>query len=137
MMSIIISVLCVIFSFVFSLVEAIGHLIKSCLGGGITAIHVGYSECGLMTALCLNIILGMVVTYLMYVSKFFNFKSLNLELFWLWYCGICVLSFSSLHPTFFRNCPHTATTRQSLIGCDCMWVRSFVTFIYYWTVLCK
>ncbi|CAH2987412.1 unnamed protein product [Chilo suppressalis] len=50
-----------------SVIESIGHLIKSCLGGGIVAIHEAYKTCGLWTAVVLNVFLGFCVAYCMYI----------------------------------------------------------------------
>ncbi|KAI5633686.1 transmembrane amino acid transporter protein domain-containing protein [Phthorimaea operculella] len=50
-----------------TVVQSVGHLIKSCLGGGVVAIHASYAKCGLWLALFLNISLGFLVAYLMIV----------------------------------------------------------------------
>ncbi|XP_059062756.1 proton-coupled amino acid transporter-like protein pathetic, partial [Achroia grisella] len=50
-----------------SVIESIGHLIKSCLGGGVVAIHEAYMDCGLWTALILNVFLGFAVSYCMFI----------------------------------------------------------------------
>ncbi|XP_072933832.1 proton-coupled amino acid transporter-like protein pathetic [Epargyreus clarus] len=50
-----------------TVVESIGHLIKSCLGGGVVAIHEAYKQCGLWTSLVLTIVFGLFVSYCMYI----------------------------------------------------------------------
>ncbi|KAL4707487.1 hypothetical protein ACJJTC_000239 [Scirpophaga incertulas] len=50
-----------------TVLESIGHLIKSCLGGGVVAIHESYKTCGLWTALVLNVFLGLAVSYCMLI----------------------------------------------------------------------
>ncbi|XP_028168950.1 proton-coupled amino acid transporter-like protein pathetic [Ostrinia furnacalis] len=50
-----------------NVLESIGHLVKSCLGGGIVAIHESYKTCGLWTALVLNVFLGFAVSYCMLI----------------------------------------------------------------------
>ncbi|KAJ2951976.1 hypothetical protein O0L34_g4238 [Tuta absoluta] len=50
-----------------TVIQSIGHLIKSCLGGGVVAIHASYAKCGLWLALILNVLLGFLVAYLMIV----------------------------------------------------------------------
>ncbi|XP_073965861.1 proton-coupled amino acid transporter-like protein acs [Choristoneura fumiferana] len=50
-----------------NVIESIGHLVKSCLGGGVVAIHESYKHCGLWTALFLNIFLGAFVGYCMHI----------------------------------------------------------------------
>ncbi|KAJ0170588.1 hypothetical protein K1T71_013959 [Dendrolimus kikuchii] len=50
-----------------NVIESIGHLVKSCLGGGIVSIHASYKSCGLWTAVILNVFLGAFVAYCMYL----------------------------------------------------------------------
>ncbi|CAK1594853.1 unnamed protein product [Parnassius mnemosyne] len=50
-----------------NIIESIGHLIKSCLGGGLLAIHEAYKQCGLATSFFLTIILGFLVSYCMFM----------------------------------------------------------------------
>ncbi|KAM3968576.1 LOW QUALITY PROTEIN: proton-coupled amino acid transporter-like protein pathetic [Aphomia sociella] len=49
-----------------TVIESIGHLIKSCLGG-VVAIHEAYMDCGLWTAVFLNVFLGFAVSYCMFI----------------------------------------------------------------------
>ncbi|XP_048000004.1 proton-coupled amino acid transporter-like protein pathetic isoform X2 [Leguminivora glycinivorella] len=48
-----------------NVIESIGHLVKSCLGGGVVGIHEAYKGCGLLSALVMNVILGLFVGYCM------------------------------------------------------------------------
>ncbi|XP_068624331.1 proton-coupled amino acid transporter-like protein CG1139 [Battus philenor] len=50
-----------------NVIESVGHLVKSCLGGGVVAIHESYKHCGLWTSMVLTIILGCLVSYCMYM----------------------------------------------------------------------
>ncbi|KAL0859784.1 hypothetical protein ABMA27_010138 [Loxostege sticticalis] len=50
-----------------NIIESIGHLVKSCLGAGIVAMHESYKSCGLWTALVLNVLLGIAVGYCMLI----------------------------------------------------------------------
>ncbi|CAH0718399.1 unnamed protein product, partial [Brenthis ino] len=56
-----------IYVFVRIVIESIGHLVKSCLGGGVMAIHESYKHCGLWTSVVLTILLGMFVSYCMLI----------------------------------------------------------------------
>ncbi|XP_063390136.1 proton-coupled amino acid transporter-like protein pathetic [Cydia fagiglandana] len=50
-----------------NVIESIGHLVKSCLGGGVVGIHEAYKGCGLISALILNVFLGLFVGYCMHM----------------------------------------------------------------------
>ncbi|XP_045457265.1 proton-coupled amino acid transporter-like protein pathetic [Melitaea cinxia] len=50
-----------------NVIESIGHLVKSCLGGGVMAIHESYKQCGLWTSLVLTVVLGFFISYCMYI----------------------------------------------------------------------
>ncbi|CAH2061781.1 unnamed protein product, partial [Iphiclides podalirius] len=50
-----------------NIIESIGHLIKSCLGGGVVAIHESFKHCGLWTSVILTIVLGFMVSYCMFI----------------------------------------------------------------------
>ncbi|XP_034837588.1 proton-coupled amino acid transporter-like protein pathetic isoform X1 [Maniola hyperantus] len=50
-----------------TVVESIGHLVKSCLGGGVVAIHESYKQCGLWTSVVLTVVLGLLVSYCMLI----------------------------------------------------------------------
>ncbi|XP_023952193.2 proton-coupled amino acid transporter-like protein pathetic [Bicyclus anynana] len=50
-----------------TVLESIGHLVKSCLGGGVVAIHESYKQCGLWTSVVLTVVLGCCVSYCMYI----------------------------------------------------------------------
>ncbi|CAK1549218.1 unnamed protein product [Leptosia nina] len=47
--------------------EATGHLIKGCLGGGILGIHEAFMKCGLWTALFVTIIFGFYISYCQHI----------------------------------------------------------------------
>ncbi|XP_047541104.1 proton-coupled amino acid transporter-like protein pathetic [Vanessa atalanta] len=50
-----------------NLIETIGNLAKSCLGGGVVAIHESYKMCGLLTSFVLTIVFGFCISYAMYM----------------------------------------------------------------------
>ncbi|XP_013134427.1 PREDICTED: proton-coupled amino acid transporter 1-like isoform X2 [Papilio polytes] len=50
-----------------NILESVGHLVKSCLGGGVVAIHESYKSCGLWTSMVLTIIIGFLISYCMYM----------------------------------------------------------------------
>ncbi|XP_050357842.1 proton-coupled amino acid transporter-like protein pathetic [Nymphalis io] len=50
-----------------NVIESIGHLVKSCLGGGVVAIHESYKQCGLWTSVVLTVVLGVFVSYCMLI----------------------------------------------------------------------
>ncbi|XP_013134447.1 PREDICTED: proton-coupled amino acid transporter 1-like [Papilio polytes] len=50
-----------------NILESVGHLVKSCLGGGVVAIHESYKSCGLWTSMVLTIIMGFMISYSMYI----------------------------------------------------------------------
>nr|XP_026484161.1 proton-coupled amino acid transporter-like protein pathetic [Vanessa tameamea] len=50
-----------------NVIESIGHLVKSCLGGGVVAIHESYKQCGLWTSVVLTVVLGAFVSYCMLI----------------------------------------------------------------------
>ncbi|XP_039761433.1 proton-coupled amino acid transporter-like protein pathetic [Pararge aegeria] len=50
-----------------TVIESIGHLVKSCLGGGVVAIHEAFKQCGLWTSVVLTVLLGISVSYCMYI----------------------------------------------------------------------
>ncbi|CAG9572635.1 unnamed protein product [Danaus chrysippus] len=49
-----------------NLIETIGNLAKTCLGGGVVAIHESYKMCGLWTSFVLTIVFGFCISYAMY-----------------------------------------------------------------------
>ncbi|XP_047509282.1 proton-coupled amino acid transporter 2-like isoform X2 [Pieris napi] len=50
-----------------NLFEAVGHFVKSCLGGGILGIHEAFMKCGLWTALFVSIIFGIYISYCLHM----------------------------------------------------------------------
>ncbi|KPJ16159.1 Proton-coupled amino acid transporter 1 [Papilio machaon] len=50
-----------------NVLESVGHLVKSCLGGGVVAIHESYKACGLWTSMVLTIFIGFLISYCMYM----------------------------------------------------------------------
>ncbi|XP_061713029.1 proton-coupled amino acid transporter-like protein pathetic isoform X1 [Cydia pomonella] len=48
-------------------IEAVGNLIKTCLGGGVVGIHAAYKKCGLFTGLVINILAGMMLIHSKYI----------------------------------------------------------------------
>ncbi|XP_022125682.2 proton-coupled amino acid transporter-like protein pathetic isoform X2 [Pieris rapae] len=49
------------------LFEAVGHFVKSCLGGGILGIHEAFMKCGLWTALFVSIIFAIYISYCLHM----------------------------------------------------------------------
>nr|XP_034837708.1 proton-coupled amino acid transporter-like protein CG1139 [Maniola hyperantus] len=50
-----------------TVVETIGHIAKTCLGGGVVAIHESYKMCGLWSSFFLTIVFGFCISYAMYM----------------------------------------------------------------------
>ncbi|XP_045485569.1 proton-coupled amino acid transporter 2 isoform X4 [Pieris rapae] len=50
-----------------NLFEAVGHFVKSCLGGGILGIHEAFMKCGLWTALFVSIIFAIYISYCLHM----------------------------------------------------------------------
>ncbi|KAG7295280.1 hypothetical protein JYU34_022284 [Plutella xylostella] len=48
-------------------IESAAHMAKGCLGAGLVAIHQNYARAGLWTALILNVVLGILLTYCIHI----------------------------------------------------------------------
>ncbi|XP_050680223.1 proton-coupled amino acid transporter-like protein pathetic [Leptidea sinapis] len=50
-----------------NLIEATGHLVKGCLGGGILGIHEAFMKCGLWTSVFVTIVFGFYISYCLHI----------------------------------------------------------------------
>ncbi|XP_052742935.1 proton-coupled amino acid transporter-like protein CG1139 [Bicyclus anynana] len=50
-----------------NVIETIGHIAKTCLGGGVVAIHESYKMCGLWSSFVLTLVFGFCISYAMYM----------------------------------------------------------------------